>query len=425
MAYIRFGNRVMKYGNAIFNSGETFVLKLTGTSFPQVLDETQIATVTMEFSTPEIVSVNYGNGTIINYTAIFQSAGRYKLDFQRKGTSVGLGVDINRYNYPDGQTLSRVVSFSFNKSKLNFLDVRQTRLDVGDFLFEITKYPALKTFNIAQTNSIQGLNLEGSFAASVIENVLINNAFDIKSRYYSSIPSSFFLMPLKSLGIGSLGMGNGFLANKFDQIYLLANTLTRLLIQRTPINDTNFGQGALPSNFSLLTNLSILELIETDHTIIPNEINSIPSLTYLSLRYNQKLVSWGNLPNLVNLRDFVVDNSRNITTTLPAYFSSLVKLKLVDARSSFYTQIRVDSWVDNWYDLISTNAVISGANTLPFRGMTYLISKVLTTDPVPSPSGIYQQPAGYVQGVSNGTPTTPKEKIWVMTNQYGHVWTTV
>ena len=89
------------------------------------------------------------------------------------------------------------------------------------------------------------------------------------------------------------------------------------------------------------------------------------------------------------------------------------------------TQLRVDTWVDNWYTFITTNAAMTGANTLPFRGMNHNITSTTIGDGTASPAGTYQQPTGYIQGVNNGTPASPKEKIWVMVNQYGHNWTTL
>lgn len=38
------------------------------------------------------------------------------------------------------------------------------------------------------------------------------------------------------------------------------------------------------------------------------------------------------------------------------------------------------------------------------------------------PSGVYQAPEGFVKGVSNGNPTTPMEKVYVLTNNYGQTW---
>ncbi len=417
MAYLGFGNRIIKFGNNILNSGETFFFKFSGISFPEIRDENNNAIIQLRFSTAEKITINYGNGVIIEYQSYFVSTGVYEIIFRKKGGNT-TSTNINTYNYPDNTLLSRVVSINFDRQKLIYFNISSLKLEIGDFLFEITKYPALKFFSIPQLTIVVGLNLEGSILTSQINEVIINSSFHNTSPYYTSVPDKLFQMPLKTLAIGSPGMSGGFATTKFDQIYRLATTLDYLKIEQTPIT-------TLPSNFNLLTILKKLELIATNHTVIPSEINSIPSIENLFVGYNSFLTSWGNIANLVNLKSLQLISTPNLSNVLPAYLNGFTLLKNVDRKGSLKTQINVDAWVDNWYSFIVSNAAISGINTLQFRGMTHNISQLtLTSDGTFAPSGIYQQPSGFVLGSSNGTPATPKEKIWVMVNQYGHVWTT-
>ena len=424
MAYLNFGGNIMKFGSSIMNSGESFVINAFGKTFPAELDDNNNGIIILEFSTPEIVTINYGDGTIINYTASFISAGRYQVYLRKKGANTS-ATNINLYTYADGLAQNRYVSISFNRSKLTVLDISSMRLRTGNLLFEITKYPNLRVFNITQLYRIVNLNLEGSFASSMVQEIQINNAFISSSPYYNSIPSSFFLMPLKTLGVGSSGMGNSFASSKFDQIYLLSSTLNNLIIQGTPITDDHFGDGSLPSNFSGLTSLKRFTMLSTNHTVIPSTLNTIPSLTSIFFGYSSTLIGWGDLSNLINLTHIRVESGPNISTTLPSYLTLLTILKNMQAQACFKTQLRVDTWVDNWYTFITTNAAMTGANTLQFRGMNHTITNINTGDGTMSPTGTYQQPTGYVAGSNNGTPANPKEKIWVMVNQYGHIWTTL
>ena len=424
MAYLNFGGNIMKFGSSIMNSGESFVINAFGKTFPAEYDDYNIGIIILEFSTPEIVTINYGDGTIINYTASFISAGRYQVYLRKKGANTS-ATDVNVYTYPDGLAQNRYVSISFNRSKITVLKLESIRLQTGNLLFEITKYPNLRVFNIIQLLRIVNLNLEGSFASSMVQEIQINNAFISSSPYYNSIPSSFFLMPLKTLGVGSSGMGNSFASSKFDQIYLLSSTLNNLIIQGTPITDNHFGDGPLPSNFSELTSLNQFTMLSTNHTVIPSTLNTIPSLTSVSFGYSSALIGWGDLSNLINLTRINVAALQNISTILPSYLTLLTKLKNMQAQACFKTQLRVDTWVDNWYTFITTNAAMTGANTLQFRGMNHNIANINTGVGTISPTGTYQQPTGYVAGSNNGTPASPKEKIWVMVNQYGHNWTTL
>lgn len=59
------------------------------------------------------------------------------------------------------------------------------------------------------------------------------------------------------------------------------------------------------------------------------------------------------------------------------------------------------------------------------RNQFYKLTLDLYTSAAPTnkrPSGVYQAPEGFVKGVSNGNPTTPMEKVYVLTNNYGQTW---
>ena len=424
MAYLNFGGNIMKFGSSIMNSGESFVINAFGKTFPAEYDDYNTGVIFLEFTTPEVVTVNYGNGVVLEYTASFVATNKYQLYLRKKG-ALAFSTDVNVYTYPDGLAQNRYVSISFNRSKITVLKLESMRLQTGNLLFEITKYPNLRVFNIIQLYRIVNLNLEGSFASSMVQEIQINNAFIPSSPYYNSIPSSFFLMPLKTLGVGSSGMGGSFVSSKLDQIYLLAATLNYLKIQGAPITDNHFGMGSLPANFNLLVNLTRFELIGTSHTIIPDVLNNIPSINNLFVGHTTSITSWGDISSLINLKVLTINNSVNLSVTLPAYFSNFVNLRSMIATGVLRTQLRVDTWVDNWYTFITTNAAMTGANTLPFRGMNHNIAITTIGDGTASPAGTYQQPTGYVAGSNNGTPASPKEKIWVMVNQYGHNWTTL
>lgn len=99
-----------------------------------------------------------------------------------------------------------------------------------------------------------------------------------------------------------------------------------------------------------------------------------------------------------------------------------------DLSSSFIsTQERADKFVDAFYDkmmsweYITMSQVASDGN----RNQFYKLILSLYEASAPSnkrPSGVYQAPEGFVKGVSNGNPTTPMEKVYVLTNNYGQTW---
>lgn len=91
------------------------------------------------------------------------------------------------------------------------------------------------------------------------------------------------------------------------------------------------------------------------------------------------------------------------------------------------TQERADTFVNTFYDKIMSWSCITMSQTASDgnRNQFYKLTLDLYTAVTPTnkrPSGVYQAPDGFVKGVSNGNPTTPMEKVYVLTNNYGQTW---
>lgn len=136
------------------------------------------------------------------------------------------------------------------------------------------------------------------------------------------------------------------------------------------------------------------------------------------------ITNYGDFSNCVDLSILRIHRLSDLTTSIPAWFDSLVNLKTMNVYASFQNTGGINSYVDNFYDFVVANASMASGNTA-FRNMTMDAYSANITDQNNStrPTGTYQQPSGFVLGSSNGTPASPMEKIWVLTNQYGHTWT--
>lgn len=91
------------------------------------------------------------------------------------------------------------------------------------------------------------------------------------------------------------------------------------------------------------------------------------------------------------------------------------------------TQERSDTFVNSFYDkvmsweYITMSQTASDGNRNQFYGVR--VNMYIASSSVGKrPSGVYQAPEGFVKGVSNGNPTTPMEKVYVLTNNYGQTW---
>lgn len=115
--------------------------------------------------------------------------------------------------------------------------------------------------------------------------------------------------------------------------------------------------------------------------------------------------------------------------TLPEYFKEMRSMELFILAQALRSQDRVDSFINSWYDyVVSWNNLTMEQNALDgdrnqFYGMKLELYDAEFPNNSVRPSGTLQAPSGFSQGQSNGTPTTPMEKIYVLTNNYKQVWT--
>lgn len=113
---------------------------------------------------------------------------------------------------------------------------------------------------------------------------------------------------------------------------------------------------------------------------------------------------------------------------LPDWLYEVREFRRWDLMSHFIsTQERADTFVNTFYDKIMSWSYITMSQTASDgnRNQFYKLTLDLYTAVAPTnkrPSGVYQAPDGFVKGVSNGNPTTPMEKVYVLTNNYGQTW---
>lgn len=113
---------------------------------------------------------------------------------------------------------------------------------------------------------------------------------------------------------------------------------------------------------------------------------------------------------------------------LPDWLYEVREFRKWNLQSHFIsTQERADRFVDAFYDkmmswdYITMSQVASDGNRNQFYKLTLSLYESAAPDNK-RPSGVYQAPEGFVKGVSNGNPTTPMEKVYVLTNNYGQTW---
>jgi len=185
---------------------------------------------------------------------------------------------------------------------------------------------------------------------------------------------------------------------------------------------------AIPMAFLTISSLEILGVSASIDLSDPDSSN-FNSINMLKDTLKELGVAACNLTQLPEslgectlLERLVIHSNPNLPAEVPVWFAALVNLKELVIYSTFRTQQRCDAFVNSFYDFVAANAPISGSANDPFRSMVIDFNNTLNPGINFRPSGIYQQPTGYVQGISNGTPASPLEKVWVMDNQYDHTW---
>ena len=123
--------------------------------------------------------------------------------------------------------------------------------------------------------------------------------------------------------------------------------------------------------------------------------------------------------------------SRNVVLDpLPDYWYEYRSATSLNICESLRTQQRADDFVDLFYDFVTNWEQITMSQTAKDgkRNQWYNFT-VAYLDPTGNspnriPSGLYVAPEGFVEGVSNGNPQTPMEKIYVLMKNYKQKWNT-
>ena len=414
MTVIKYNNRVNRFNGRILNYKSEFEFIFIGSQFPNSGIQPELK---MTFTSPVSVKVDFGNGVVNTYNSILG------VFLMSNPGNIGAAQSSGNYIYPDGLNIERKIKLTIsNPDALSYINFQLLAIKEQVLFINFNLYKNLTGLAFRYLGG-RILDIDASFLnlTSFVEYTSFGS-FSLVSKFYGAIPDVILAKnTLKTLAIGDAGFnGKTFAQSKLDQVATSFPDLEAFSIYLTNLTDTNGGQGALPSNFVNLTKLREFTIDQGRYTKPPDILNYIPALERINIVYSNYLTSFGDLSVMASrlkLLNFTYQN--NSPTTLPVWMSAATSLKFFLMTDSLIGTTRVNLWVDNWYAFIVASAAISGANTLPFRGMTHRISG---TNGIPS--GTYQQPSGYVAGVSNGTPASQKEKVWVMVNQYGHNWTT-
>lgn len=123
--------------------------------------------------------------------------------------------------------------------------------------------------------------------------------------------------------------------------------------------------------------------------------------------------------------------SRNVVLDpLPDYWHEYRNATTINILESLGTQQRADDFVNLFYDFVTNWEQITMSQTAKDgkrnQWYNFTVGYLDPTGNSPNtiPSGLYVAPEGFVEGVSNGNPKTPMEKIYVLIKNYKQKWNT-
>lgn len=332
--------------------------------------------VTIEFITQgqnlggSTESSNNTNGTI----SIFTSSTNQNVDIEWGDTSsysFSLTAGVN-FNVTGNTTSRKLYSAPYNNGVSKLIKVKFSNPAA------VTRFDAISWW------------LRGNLSTAI--DILTNlTTLNLNNNNLDSIPANIAnLQYLEVLGLNSSPSLNGIIPEFIFNISSLKNL---------SFFNSMAGQSYTSANYTRLDELPVLEIFTFGgggHTDLTNDI-------------------FDNIPLLKNLTVITPNGSGSITATIPSNAYLCTAWKTYNPVGCYRTVALTDSFVDNFYTFITTNAAMTGSSFLPFRGFSLIM-----TSSTAVPTGIYQQPSGFVLGSSNGSPASQQEKLWVLVNQYAN-----
>lgn len=419
-------------------------LEVFGSRFPNnrttlssVYKPRLVFTMSTEEDANKGIQIDWGDG---NKTDYYPSSGR-EFGF---GNNTQWDDSFYEHVFPDGEDKWRIIKIKFNGG----LD-KLTRYYSEWLCYRGELHPTLsRAVNIESLGlySCRGTNIEKYNDANFSEegfdkipSIILNLvnlksftcqfAWKIGSVLNDKIPLEFFNTSLVELTYGG-GVSAKFrdkTINNFDKLPLLKSTLTNFTSNYTGLEIDSF-----PDNWD--SNISLKKLVFYGASIANSDITKILlyniedlSIQGIKIGDPNKNNNWLTIPNDSKLSRLYISgnndygNCLNDASKLPLNLQQCKKLKFLIFSTGnrvldvLSTTEQVTAWWSSWYPFIVANASMDEyAPDQKFRGITFDFRGGIVDTPIEAPNG-------YIQGSSNGTPTTLGQQIFVLSNQYDHV----
>lgn len=391
----------------------------------------------LRFSTrkPGFVGVDWGDGTKDHYPLVKVSDGSYRIVFRSLDIEYKKNPDdtVWWYKKEDGSQYIPVPPHKYSDIRRREVTMRFSNVIDGEFNmdgivlheFPITNLPDITYFAMVR---------------SVLKNGDIPYDRISKSVNLRNIQMGVFIHP----GVWS-NWPEGFL-NMKNLRYFGCNSVFnfgddpdsnwRRFSEWKNLTEFNFNWCNIPSydpGFNSIPAVSINIVSDRNNIPVFDEVDKVGDdkvgVDFMGngSSWKQDLVGG----KLNKIQRAYCSSSTVPVDDLPDYLYEIREFRVWNLRDGgrfINTQERADTFVNTFYDKMMSWDYITMSQTASDgnRNQFYKLTLDLYTAVAPTnkrPSGVYQAPDGFVKGVSNGNPTTPMEKVYVLTNNYGQTWT--
>lgn len=390
----------------------------------------------LRFSTrkPGFVDVDWGDGTKDQYPLVKISDGSYRIVFRSLDIEYKKNPDdtVWWYKKEDGSQYIPVPPHKYSDIRRREVTMRFSNVIDGEFNmdgivlheFPITNLPDITYFAVVRSVLKNGDIPYDRISKSVNLRNIQMGAFS-HSGVWSNWPEGFLNMKnLRYFGCNSV-------FNFGDD----PDSNWRRFSEWKNLTEFNFNWCNIPSYDPAFNSIPAVGInIISDRNNIPvfDEVDKVgddkAGVYFMGngSSWKQDLVGG----KLNKIQRAYCSSSTVPVDDLPDYLYEIREFRVWNLRDGgrfINTQERADTFVNTFYDkmmswdYITMSQTASDGNRNQFYKLTLdLYAAVAPTNK--RPSGVYQAPDGFVKGVSNGNPTTPMEKVYVLTNNYGQTW---
>lgn len=415
-------------------------LEVFGSRFPNnrsILDDVVkprlVFTMNTEEDANKGIQIDWGDGNKTDYQPSLGKEYRFGNNNQWDST-------FYEHEFPDGEEKWRTIKIKFNggldKLTRYYSEWLCYRGELHSTLSRSVNLETLYLYSCRGTNiekyNDENFNEEGfdKIPPTILNLVNLKSftchfAWKIGSSLNEKIPLEFFNTSLVNLTYGG-GVSVDFTnkeINNFDKLPLLKTTLLNFSSNYSNLNIESF-----PDNWGSLNIefMSFLGFNGTNSNISKLLLDSIKYFTIQSRSIGEITSGeWLDIPENSKLEKMTVwtfsYTGLNDPSKLPKNLERAVKLKYLTfghpttSICLLSTTEQVTEWWSSWYPFIVANASMDEyAPDQKFRGITFDFRGGIVDTPIEAPNG-------YIQGSSNGTPTTLGQQIFVLSNQYDHV----